>query len=361
MAVTNRSREITACSYEDAEHSVAVAYNQAGLNYGAYADGESAELFVFQGQHAYGDQRIWELLDEKMRALRSSGAQSIRILDLGCGPGTWLRRIATRAWSLGFTSIIARGIDIAGAQVRQGRTQSCKLGELGGVNLTFEEGDICKQFPEADASIDLCLCLYGVLNHIPPDRLSSVLAEVARVTCGHFVMTVRAVGSMPTICVDALEEARWFWRDIRTNRLEVELQSGRQVSLDYHLFETAELRAFATPHFQLDDLQGIDLFHGRFAGDPRWNPPGSMERVPFIQELDRLERLYCRDPEFIDHATHLLLIAAPRKDNGIAADAMLVCANSASRVHRGGQQVHIIPTASSEDSHENDKTHENER
>jgi SAM-dependent methyltransferase len=198
MTAITRSREIAACPYEDMEHSTAFAYNQAGEKYGVYADGDPRELHAFQGQHAYGDRRIWVLLDEKMRALRSSGAQSIRILDLGCGPGTWLRRIATRAWALGFTSIIARGIDISDAQVRQARTLSRKLTELGGVELTFEVGDIRKQLPEADASIDLCLCLYGVLNHIPSDHLPAVLAEVARVTCGHFIMTVRAIGSTPT-------------------------------------------------------------------------------------------------------------------------------------------------------------------
>ena len=313
MATIIRSREIAAHPYEDIEHSVAVAYNQAGERYGVYADGDPRELYAFQGHHAYGDQRIWALLDEKMRALRSSGSQSIRILDLGCGPGAWLRRIATRAWALGFTSITARGIDLADAQVRQARTQSRKLTELGGVSLTFEVGDICKQLPEADGSVDLCLCLYGVLNHIPTDRLPAVLSEAARVTRGQFIMTARAIGSMPTICVDALDEARWFWRDVRTNRLEMELQNGRHVSLDYQLFRAEELRALAAPHFHLNDIQGLDLFHGRFSGDRRWNSPGSTAGAQFLHELDRLEELYCRDAKFIDHATHLLLVATPRK------------------------------------------------
>jgi SAM-dependent methyltransferase len=328
MATTIRSRELATHPYKDIEHSVPVACNQAGERYGVYADGDPRELYAFQGRHAYGDQRIWALLDEKMRALRSSGSQSIRILDLGCGPGAWLRRIATRAWVLGFTSITARGIDIADTQIRQARRQSHKLKELGGVNLTFEVGDICKQLPETNASVDLCLCLYGVLNHIPTDRLPAVLAEAARVTRGHFIMTVRAIGSVPTICVDALDEARWFPRDVQTNRLEVELQNVGQVSLDYHLFETEELRAFAAPHFHLNDIQGLDLFHGRFSGDRRWNPQGSTAGAQFLHELDRLEELCCRDPEFIDQATHLLLVAAPRKQFGEDGGAALGCANS---------------------------------
>jgi hypothetical protein len=135
-------------------------------------------------------------------------------------------------------------------------------------------------------------------------------------------MTVRAIGSTPPICVDALEEATWFWRDTETNRLEVELQNGRHVSLDYHLYGISELRAFAAPYFKLIDLQGLDLFHGRFASDRRWNSRGSTLGPEFVNELDRLEELYCRDPEFVDHATHLLLVAAPRKQSG--EDACIV-------------------------------------
>jgi SAM-dependent methyltransferase len=92
---------------ENFDPAVAAAYNESGDDYIAYADGDPRQLFAFDGQYAYGDRRIWELLDAKLRALRTSGAQSVRILDLGCGPGTWLRRIVTRARTLGFTSIVA--------------------------------------------------------------------------------------------------------------------------------------------------------------------------------------------------------------------------------------------------------------
>ena len=41
------------------------------------------------------------------------------------------------------------------------------------------------------------------------------MAEFARVTRGHFVMTVRAIGSTPTIYVDALERRAPFGRITR--------------------------------------------------------------------------------------------------------------------------------------------------
>jgi hypothetical protein len=40
------------------------------------------------------------------------------ILDAGCGPGTWLRRVVTHAHRLGFSKITARGFDVALAQVQ---------------------------------------------------------------------------------------------------------------------------------------------------------------------------------------------------------------------------------------------------
>jgi hypothetical protein len=67
---------------------VAAAYNQAGGDYVAYADGDPTQLFAFDGPHAYADRRVWTLLEAKLTDLRATGASSISILDAGCGPGT---------------------------------------------------------------------------------------------------------------------------------------------------------------------------------------------------------------------------------------------------------------------------------
>ena len=72
-------------------------------------------LFEFDGLHAYADRWVWTLLDKKLTDLHASGTRSVHILDAGCGPGTWLRRLVTRARALGFTTITARGFDVAWA------------------------------------------------------------------------------------------------------------------------------------------------------------------------------------------------------------------------------------------------------
>jgi SAM-dependent methyltransferase len=97
--------------------TVADAYNQAGSDYATYADGDPTRLFDFEGLHAYADRQVWATLEAKLTDLRSTGATSISILDAGCGPGTWLRRLVKKAYALGFTKIVARGFDVARAQI----------------------------------------------------------------------------------------------------------------------------------------------------------------------------------------------------------------------------------------------------
>src|SRR6201985_250105 len=106
---------------EAAGKKVADIYNRAGDHYAAYADGDPTQPFAFDGMHAYADRCVWALLDLKLAELRASGAIAVSFLDAGCGPGTWLRRLVIRARALGFTSITARGFDIAEAQIRRAR------------------------------------------------------------------------------------------------------------------------------------------------------------------------------------------------------------------------------------------------
>ena len=143
---------------------------------------------------------------------------------------------------------------------------------MSGVTLTFDVADLTAELPEADASVDLTLCLYSVLSHLPVASLSKISAEVARVTSGHFIATVRSVGSTPTISVDSIEKARRYKHDNSRDRCEIELWDGRHIALSFHLFTASELRSCFLDHFNIEDLRGLDLFHNRFAPDPRWNP-----------------------------------------------------------------------------------------
>src|SRR5476651_2302614 len=94
-------------SPEQGDTAISSAYNEAGYRYGKYADGNAHKLFQFEGRHAYGDRKIWTFVEDRLLGLRAQGVRNLRVLDIGCGPGTWLRRVVVRAKQLGFTKVAA--------------------------------------------------------------------------------------------------------------------------------------------------------------------------------------------------------------------------------------------------------------
>jgi SAM-dependent methyltransferase len=295
---------------ENAVDNVAAVFSRAGQSYTAYADGHTGRLFTFAGPHAYADRRVWSTLETNLTTLRAAGASSVSILDAGCGPGTWLRRLVSRAKALGFERVVARGFDVAEAQIEAARLAARDLAQLPGVDLAFDIGDLAAPLPEASGSVDLTLCLYSVLSHLPVAGLPKVAAELARVTRGHFITTVRPVGSVPSILVDSIERARHFQLDHARDQYRVELCDGRRFAVRFHLFDARELRRCFVESFVIEDLRGLDLFHSRFAPDPRWNPASLPADAP--GRLALLEEAYCRTPGFMERANHLLLVGRPR-------------------------------------------------
>ncbi|MES2058553.1 MAG: class I SAM-dependent methyltransferase, partial [Pseudomonadota bacterium] len=294
-------------------NDIAHAYDRAGARYLDYADGMAGDLFDFGGRYCYGDRRIWQAIEAKLVAFAEAGHRRLVVLDAGCGPGTWLRRVVTRAHLLGIPEICATGFDISGEQIAIARLQAGTLRQLPGVRLRFEERDLITPLVEEDGSVDLCLCLNGVLNHVSAADRVRVAAELARVTAGKLFVTVRTTGSQPSIFIDRVDAAADFRHDDRTDRLEIELRDGHHVEFDLHLFHASEVRSLFAPHIEITRLSGLDIFHSRFAPDPRWNPVEGAEDAAFHHDLELLEQTYAADPHFIDHATHVLMIAEPQQ------------------------------------------------
>jgi SAM-dependent methyltransferase len=311
--VTAPTRRHPVLAIDNDAPDVADIYNQAGDEYATYADGDPSQPFAFDGLHAYADRCVWEVLETRLADLRASGARSVRFLDAGCGPGTWLRRLVIRAHALGFDSITARGFDIAQAQIQRARLAAATLSTLPGVELTFDVADLTERLPEADCSVDIALCLYSALSHLAVGKLCDISKEIARVTSGHFITTVRPIGSTPSAFVESLESVRRLKHDHLKNRCEIDLSDGRHMAFGFHLFTAAELRSLFAGSFEIEDLRGLDLFHSRFKPDARWNPVSQVADNDLADELDRLERTYAASTEFMDRATHLLLVARSRR------------------------------------------------
>lgn len=293
-------------------HAAGAAYSLSGDHYLSYADGDPDRLFSFTSHFAYADARLWTVIASRLRFLRADGRDEVRLLDAGCGPGTWLRRVVTEARRLGFKKIEAVGFDIAEAQIQKAKELTQDIGRLPGVSLNFDVRDLTEPLGEQAHSADLTLCLYCVLNHLPKEKLPAAIAELARVTRGQFITTVRTVGSVPTAFIGSLDHARGFLQDNRQDRFEVELLDGQHLSFPSHLFGAEELRTLMEPRFTIDSLRGLDLFHSRFSPDPRWNPEELPGGDQLVRELARLEARFATHPAFIDRATHLLLIGRPK-------------------------------------------------
>jgi SAM-dependent methyltransferase len=297
----------------EATDDVADIYNQAGDDYVSYADGNPSQPFAFDGMHAYADRCVWAVLETKLADLRASGASSVRFLDAGCGPGTWLRRLVIRARALGFSSITARGFDIAQGQIQRARLTAQNLSSLPGVDLTFDVADLADRLPEPDASVDITLCLYSALSHLPVVSLMNISTEIARVTSGYFISTVRPIGSTPTAFVQSVDSVRRLKQDHVRDRCEVDLRDGRRMAFGFHLFTAVEFRNYFAGRFDIEDLRGVDLFHSRFMPDPRWNPLSPPSASQLADELEQLEKGYATNKEFMDCAVHLLLVARSRR------------------------------------------------
>jgi hypothetical protein len=187
------------------------------------------------------------------------------------------------------------------------------LSILPGVNLTFDVADLTDRLPEPDASVDLTLCLYSALSHPPVAGLTDISTEIARVTSGHFITTVRPVGSTPTAFVESVDKVRRLKQDHVRDRCEIDLSDGRRMAFGFHLFTALELRTHFAGCFEIEDLRGLDLFHSRFTPDPRWNPVCPRGDSQLVDELVRLEKAYATRTEFMDRAAHLLLVARSRR------------------------------------------------
>jgi SAM-dependent methyltransferase len=285
----------------------ASAYDAAGSNYISYADGDPNEPFRFTSRYSFADREIWCRLETTLNHFASDHRRTLRLLDAGCGPGTWSRRVALRARELGFARVEVQCLDISAAMLDLARTAAAAIDDPA-ISFTFIEGDLRRALPYANGAFDLTLCLYGVLNHLPQHVHTGVARELTRVTEGELFASVRTVGSLPTIYVDSIECARAFHQDNDADWMDVEMLDGSRLEFPSHLFTGEELRAIFQPYLGDLQMRGLDLFHSRFAHNVHWNPACIARDDVFAGELESLEQRYAADPAFMNRAAHILLV-----------------------------------------------------
>jgi hypothetical protein len=74
---------------------VADAYDYAGDGYGRYADGEPLEDSATEADCSahHADTIVWATICQAIDHAKNAGLSTLRVLDAGCGPGTWIRRV----------------------------------------------------------------------------------------------------------------------------------------------------------------------------------------------------------------------------------------------------------------------------
>ncbi len=299
----------------------ASAYNYVGNDYSRYADGDgTTELSQPGNRFAHADAIVWKAVCSSLDELRQAGVSNVRILDAGCGPGLWTKRIAEYAHRSGL-GVAVVGFDISKAQLDMARKEAAKF--LGGCpngvkpTLQFIEHDLANRLPWVDEYFHLVLCNYTVLNHLAKDTLPGAIRELCRVTAGRVIATVRAVGSPPSACIIGMEQVREYRNDPTRGQLALVLKDGSQHTLPFNMYSSEALEALFAPYADIVDLRAMDLFVSRFAPDANWSASllaNLPERQGLENKLKEMEDNLCRLPGWIDHGTHILIVVQARAD-----------------------------------------------
>jgi SAM-dependent methyltransferase len=281
----------------------AIAYDGLAAVYRQRGEHDTNGLFEFAGARSYTDRALWARLDAMLVRLWTGGRRAIRILDLGCGAGSWLLRLAVRARDLGFSAIDGLGVDISPAMIDIARSH-LRYAFDPHIGLRFEVADMLESMDaEDEGSFDIVICL-GVLNHLTADQRAHAGAGIERVCDGEIFVTTPSVGGNLSVDLAEAFDVRQLHQDNGADRLEIHLQDGRRLDLPSHLFSAGELLTMFSDHVERRELLGLDLFHGRFHDDPRWNPCG-LDHRDRDEELERLEHLCEAMPAMLDSAAQI--------------------------------------------------------
>lgn len=315
----------------DLDRSTKEAYSKFVFEYALYADGDSRkDLYAFLGrQFAHSDKRLWECLLVILGEEAGRCGGRLRVLDVGCGPGTWLLRLVDTLEGRGLR-VQGTGIDRSEAMVSEARRRVGRYRQRNPrrkVDLEFVVGDVSAGLPFGEKEFDLVLCLYTVLNHLEVARLSQAVGALHRVCKGSVVASVRAAGGLPTVYVCNLSDVVSYRQN--GDELEFTHQDGYRGRLRSHLFTPRELVLLFQATGEVDDCFGLDIFLSRFAAPSAWEPRVVSQRGGHVEpELEILEERCCRAEPWIDRANHIVIVSRARGSQGCASVAEAVSSRS---------------------------------
>lgn len=142
--------------------------------------------------------RRFDIIDQHCAWIHTQilGSRPARVLDLGCGPGLYIQRLAR----LGHTCY---GIDFSPASIEYARQQAADEG----LDCRFELADM--RSAEFSAGFDLVMLIFGEFNAFHPADARRILekAHAALVPGGRLVLEVH---TLERVRDQGLQPPRWF-------------------------------------------------------------------------------------------------------------------------------------------------------
>jgi 2-polyprenyl-3-methyl-5-hydroxy-6-metoxy-1,4-benzoquinol methylase len=144
-------------------------------------------------------------------------------LDIGCGTGTFTRRLAQRA-------LRVVGVDLSPEMVRIARERS-----TGYPNVEYRLSDV-QDWEPAEAQFD-CIATIATLHHLPPEEMLRKMR-----------MALRPGGTLLVLDLYTQQTAA----DLLTNVVAVPVNLALRVTKDWRVWEPAEVRAAWDEHGRTD-------------------------------------------------------------------------------------------------------------
>lgn len=290
--------------------------------YGSYADGEidddlliEEDLFDFKSRHGFVDRKLWWKISSMLDRAIEQRKKVLAILDVGCGPGLWLLRMAAHCRRKG-VSVRGCGIDLAPAMLAKARRRLARYRRLYphyDLILTFEEGDARKPLPFRDRTFDLVTCIYTVLDHLPTEDLQQAIDEMLRVAkfSGANLTTVRGAGGPETSYICPREQVRAF-QQVGDKLTFLDLL-GEQRELISHLFSYDEVARRFAGAGNIEDVFGMDFLVSKIM-DPnhRFLKAALPRDKALLERLIQREDEDCRWPDCIDGSAHIVVETTPK-------------------------------------------------
>ncbi len=266
-------------------------------DYVKFADGDVEEdLFSFQKFRNYWDYN--DITTWKMIKRHIAEVQPRRVLDIGCGAGSWSLRIAHD-----FPEVAVTGIDYSPGQID--RALELMKNYNFDHRVRFDVAD-AMGLPFDDNEFDVSICLHDVLNHIPDHEEAT--REIMRVTSKLNITSVHGLYAPPTFFIRSKEDITAYEKDGNIVRFEDE--DGEEHEVYFKRFSSSELKDGFAEHGEIIDCLGIDIFcYKSFDGH-------EMDYASVFPHFDELERSCRRELPFIDFAKHIMIVSRPLNGSG---------------------------------------------